>query len=75
MTVCQIRTAAAALVRSWGLGHRAAKLILEAAAAELAYTQRRNATARKSHTRTTCRKLAALGIRLTGLPRCAWSTS
>ena len=75
MTVCQVRTAAAALVRSWGLGRKAAALILEAAAAELKYTQRRNALARRSHTRTTRQKLAALGIRLTCLPRCGWAKS
>ena len=75
MTVCQVRTAAAALVRSWGLGRHAAKLIIAAAAAEIAYTQRRNAQARRSHTKTTRRKLAALGIQLTQLPRCGWSES
>ena len=75
MTVCQVRTAAAALVRSWGLGRKAAGLILDAAAAELEYTQRRNALARRCHTRTACKKLAALGIRLTALPRCGWGKS
>ena len=37
--------------------------------------QRRNALARRCHTRTTRKKLAAVGIHLTGLPRCGWSTS
>ncbi len=73
LTVCQARTAMSALVRSWGLGRTAARLILDAAAAEIGYTQRRNALARRSHTRTTRKKLAALGIRLKGLPRCGWS--
>ena len=41
--------------------------------AEIGYTQRRNALARRSHTRTTRKKLAALGIRLKALPRCGWS--
>jgi hypothetical protein len=39
----QVRAAAAALVRSWGLARTAAGLILDAAVAELEYTQRRNA--------------------------------
>jgi len=51
--VCQVRTAAAALVRSWGLGRSAARLILNAAAAEIDYTQRHNAQARRSHSKTT----------------------
>ena len=67
-----MRTAAAALVRSWGLGRHAATLIVAAAVAELEYTQNRNALARRCHTRTTRKKLAAQGILLTSLPRCGW---
>jgi hypothetical protein len=58
LTVCQVRTATAALVRASQLGRRAARTILEAAGADIAYTQRRNAAARRSHTRTKLQVLA-----------------
>jgi hypothetical protein len=66
------RVVAAAVVRSWWLERVAVKLIIDAAVAEIAYTQQRNALARHCHTRTTRKKLAALGIRLSELPRCGW---
>lgn len=70
--MCQVRIAAAALVRSWSLGRTAAQTQIEAAARQIDYYQQRNATARQSHTKTTVRKLHALGITLTELPRCRW---
>ena len=71
--MCQLHMAMAALVRSWwdndeAVSHR----LLEKTAATITYHQRRNAQARKSHTKTTRRKLRELGIRLTDLPRCSW---
>lgn len=68
-----MRIAAAALVRSWSLGRTAAKTQIAAAAKQIEYYQQRNATTRRSHTKTTLRKLHALGITLTTLPRCRWS--
>jgi len=50
----------------------ASKTIIEAAVAELKYTQQRNAQACRCHTQATRKKLAALGVRITGLPRCGW---
>jgi hypothetical protein len=37
--------------------------------------QRRNAAARKGHTKRTRRRLRESGIKLTGLPRCKWDTT
>jgi hypothetical protein len=46
--------------------------VLEQTADELKYTQARRALARKSHTEATRKKLRAIGIRLTEVPRCTW---
>ncbi len=72
MTECQVHTAIAELIPSWWLGLRPPKKLLERTAAEIERTQKRNASARKSHTKTTRKKLRALGIKLTEVPRCAW---
>ncbi len=61
--------AAAALVRSWSLGRTAAKTQIAAAVTPIKYYQQRNAGGRRSHTKTTVRKLHALDINLTELPR------
>ena len=41
-------------------------------AEEIAWHQKRNAKARKSHTKTTRKKLRRLGIKLTEIRRCQW---
>ena len=74
LTVCQIRIAPDALVRSRPLGVRAARLMIEAAAAQIAYYQQRNAAARRSHTKTTLQKLHNQGVYVSDLPRCKWET-
>jgi uncharacterized protein YfaQ (DUF2300 family) len=74
LTVCQVRIAADALVRSQPLGARAARLMIEAAAATIKYHQARNAAARRSHTKTTLHKLHEQGVYVTDLPRCRWET-
>ena len=43
----------------------------EKTAESIAYYQRRNRAARQSHTRTTIRRLAQLGVKLLWLPSCA----
>lgn len=73
--MCQVHTAAAALVRSWWLDDAATTQLLEQAVHEIQYTQARNALARKCHTKTTRRKLRALGIQLTKIRTCRWNTS
>ena len=49
--------------------------LLERTSAEIERAQRRNAAARKCHTKRTRRKLRESGIKLTGLPRCKWDTT
>jgi hypothetical protein len=45
------------------------------AAEEIEWAQKRNAQARKSHTKTKWRKLRRLGITKNGLKRCTWDTT
>jgi dTDP-4-amino-4,6-dideoxygalactose transaminase len=72
LTECQVHTAIAELIPSWWLGLGPSKKLLERTAAEIERTQKRNASARKSHTKATRKKLRALGIKLTEVPRCTW---
>jgi hypothetical protein len=71
LTVCQLRTAAAALVQAWWLGRKTAARLLEHTAAKISYQQQQNAKARQPHetyTTTTSRaghtthRLAALAM-------------
>ena len=63
----------AALVRSWWISEpKAVEKLLGKAASKIRYAQRRNAQARKSHTKTTVKELEQLGIDLTTLKRCDW---
>src|SRR5262245_7538217 len=62
LTVCQIRTAAAALVQSLWLRRAAGQELLERTAKKIVYQQQRNVRARTSHTKKTVRKLHRLGI-------------
>ena len=70
LTVCQVRTAMAAVVRGWGLGAVAAEVLRERAAEQIRWTQQQNAKARASHTKRTIRTLHAAGIRLADLKNC-----
>ena len=54
-----------------GLDQSSAKL-LKRTVEKIDRTQRRNASARKSHTKATRMKLRALGIKLTEIRRCVW---
>ena len=65
----------AAVVRSLWLKGKAASELFEQTAEELAWTQQRNAQAKKSHVKATNQKLRQLGIRLTQVPRCSWDTT
>lgn len=74
--MCQLHTAMAALVRSWWDNDQAASdRLLERTAKKITRTQQRQVVARRSHTKTTRRKLRELGIRLTELPKCGWDRS
>jgi hypothetical protein len=48
---------------------------VEKAVRKITWAQRRNAQARKSHTKRTRRRLRKRGIKLTELPRCRWKPS
>ena len=74
--MCQLHTAMAALVQTWFLRNSTtSERVLDKAARKIDYHQRRNANARKSHTKTTRRKLRELGIKLTEIPRCQWNST
>jgi len=62
----------AVVVRSLWLSDTIGAQRLEQIVKELNYTQTRRGQARKSHTKTTRRKLRAAGVKLTTLIRCSW---
>ena len=53
---------------------RIALELYDQAVSQIAYYQQRNAAARRSHTKTTLKKLHKQGIYITDLPRCKWQT-
>jgi len=61
-----------ALVRTSWLDRLGAETLIDQAAAEIERTQQRNARARKSHTKTTWKRLRRLGITRQALNRCEW---
>jgi len=70
-TICQVRTAAEALLAAWLLaGAVDRQRRIDRAAAKISRTQTRNAAARASHTKARCRRLRALGIRVERLTSC-----
>ena len=75
LTECQIHTAVAALIPFWWLKLSPPKALLERTSAEIERAQRRNALARRCHTKRTHRRLHALGIKLTEVPRCRWGST
>lgn len=74
VTVSQMKQAMSAVIESWWMTPDNAQRLLEATARKLIYYQKRNAQARKSHTKTSNRKLAAIGIDLDNIPRCNWES-
>lgn len=74
ITVSQIQQAASSLVQSWWIEPLDAKSLIDATAYRLEYYQRRNAQARKSHTKTRIKKLLALGIDVDVIPKCQWDS-
>ncbi len=75
MTECQVHTAVAALIPFWWLSACPPRKLLERTCGEIERTQRRNALARRCHTKRTRRRLHKLGIKLTVLPRCRWNST
>ena len=70
-----MHTAVAALIPYWWLSLRPPRKLLERTSEEIVRAQRRNASARRSHTKRTRRRLREGGLKLTGLPRCEWDTT
>ncbi|MBI3462546.1 MAG: hypothetical protein HY000_05720 [Planctomycetes bacterium] len=60
ITLCQVHTAVAALLRACGLPPRSAAPLIAQAAKEITWTQKRKTQARQSHTKATRRKLRRL---------------
>jgi len=73
LTLCQVRTAAAAVVEGFGLEQRGAKELARGAARSIDRAQRENAKARESHWRSALAELGAMGIRLSRIIRCRWA--
>ena len=73
--MCQVHTAITAVVRSLWLNNRQSTTLYAQAADEIQWAQTRNAQARKSHTKTTRRRLRKLGIKLNRVRRCSWNSS
>ena len=70
--MCQVRTAAAALVEGFGLGQAAAQRLAERAARSIEHAQGQNAKARESHWRSAVARLKAAGIQMSQIIRCKW---
>jgi hypothetical protein len=68
--VCQVRTAAAALVQSWWKD----KDPIDRALQKIHFDQANLAAARKSHTKRTLRRLRNIGVHLDSVERCLWDT-
>lgn len=64
-----------AVVQSWRLDPNSADKLFERTANSLHYWQRRNGTARRSHTKAAIRKLRRVGIDPDNLKRCGFNTS
>jgi len=73
LTVDQIRYALSQWLLSLRYGRRARRMLLEDAAAWIAYHRRHNTEAKLSHTRTTQRKLLKLEIDIDTIRTCLGS--
>jgi len=62
LTVCQVRTATAALVPVWTRGGRCLRKRARTISRRLLVTQQRNARAAHSHRRRTLRRLHEIGV-------------
>ena len=70
ITLCQVRTAANALIDALPLPRRYRNERLERTSRKLLQDQHQNATARRCHTATRRRRIIDLGITLAELPCC-----
>ena len=65
-----MRFAANAMICSLWMSGQKRRDYLQRRADTIAYTQRNNAAARKSHRKATLRRLHQIGIKISCLPRC-----
>lgn len=72
LTVSQVRQATSALVTSWWQPDTSANATIAEAARHIEYYQRRNAQARKSHSKTRSLKFSSLGIDIHSIRHCEW---
>jgi len=70
LTVSQVRQATTAIVQSWWLSPADGERLISSTAYRIQYYQRRNAQARKSHTKTRIGKLTAMGIEMKTINKC-----
>ena len=70
--MCQIQDALAALIPCWWHKQRVTPPLVDRLVVRIAYTQKRNRTARVSHAKATRRRLRNRGLRLTDIKRCRW---
>lgn len=73
--MCQIQDVLGALIPCWWHEQRVTQSLIDGLVKRVAYTQKRNRTARVSHMKATRRRLRELGIRLTDTKRCRWDTT
>lgn len=74
LTVSQVRQATSAIIQSWWLTPTDGERLLHDTAYRLQYYQKRNAQARRSHTRTRKRRIEALSIDFETIQKCNWDT-
>jgi SRSO17 transposase len=72
LTVSQVYQATSAIVQSWWMTPADGERLINSTAHRLQYYQRRNAQARKSHTRTRIAKLESMGIDVAAMSKCEW---
>jgi len=70
-----VHEAVGVLIPFWWLNLRPSAKWLQRTAEKIRENQRRNAEARKSHTKRTIKRLHMLGIKLTETPRCRWGAT
>ena len=74
LTISQMKQAMSALIESWWMTPASAERLIASTAYKLSYYQKRNAQARKSHTKTRNKKLAAMGIDMEAILKCSWDS-
>lgn len=74
LTISQLKKAMSALEDTWWMTSTNAERLLDKASKSLCYHQKRNAQARKSHTKTRTAKLMGMGVDFETINKCCWDT-